>query len=163
MGLVSTANHLLRAIDFRLRSASPLHSSSAYRLSHAPRLQQRPWLSTLAADRFRSRRANRCRYMACWLSASTLTINALACFRCSEGESLEVQGAGFIKAGQRPSSDGSRYNRGMGDEPNPDQPPRWPWAAGAALLLAAGLLTAGGYGVYRQTIIAGSVIGACAS
>jgi hypothetical protein len=48
----------------------------------------------------------------------------------------------------------------MGDEPNPDQPPRWPWAAGAALLLAAGLLTAGGYGVYRQTIIAGSVIGA---
>jgi len=28
------------------------------------------------------------------------------------------------------------------------------------LLLAAGLLTAGGYAAYRQTIIAGSVIGA---
>jgi hypothetical protein len=48
----------------------------------------------------------------------------------------------------------------MSDEPNPDKAPGWPWAAGAALLLAAGLLAAGGYAVYRQTIIAGSVIGA---
>jgi hypothetical protein len=48
----------------------------------------------------------------------------------------------------------------MSDEPKKDKPAAMPWAAGAALLLAAGLLTAGGYGVYRQTIITGSVIGA---
>ena len=48
----------------------------------------------------------------------------------------------------------------MSNEPTADKPPGYPWAAGAAGLLAAGLLAAGGYAVYRQTIITGSVIGA---
>ena len=63
----------------------------------------------------------------------------------------------------------SRYNRGMSEPDFEDRqadgpsngPNGMPWAAGALFLLAAGLLTAGAYGVYRQTIITGSVIGAC--